>query len=86
MFLYRQTNTDFKISQYVCAQIKIMPIKCRILYPTNSRVLYPLNAFFAKKKSGLLFRCKQTFSKFSGKITRVFLRLRMQNFQGIVFI
>ena len=55
MFLYRQTNTDFKISQYVCAQIKIMPIKCRILYPTNSRVLYPLNAFFAKKKVGYFF-------------------------------
>ena len=52
MFLYRQTNTDFKISLQVCAQIKIMPIKFRILYPTNSRVLYPLNAFFGKQKVG----------------------------------
>ena len=38
----RHTNADLKISLYVCAHVKTVTRKFRILNPKNSRVIYPL--------------------------------------------
>ena len=78
-----------KISPYVCAHIKIMPWKFRILNPKNSRVIRPF-VFFQKRR--LLFNVLYYFSKFVNKhfaylkcvVSKVKVVI-MHNLRGTIF-